>query len=366
MKGFNDLLTSRYGPAVTGGVVGALASLLVYFGNPGNMGICVACFTRDIAGALGLHRAGVVQYLRPEIPGFILGAFAAAFLAKEYRPRSGSSPMVRFFLGFFAMIGALIFLGCPWRGYSRLAGGDWNALAGIGGLVVGVTIGIAFLWRGFSLGKADRSPVWAGAVMPLAALALLALLLLRPLFGPEGTGPVFFSTSGPGAATAPIAISLAAGLLIGWMAQKSRFCTVGAIRDLFMLKDPHLFNGVAAFVVAAFATNYLLGQFNPGFENQPVAHTNQMWNFMGMVLSGLAFTLAGGCPGRQFIMSGEGDGDAAVFVVGMLVGAAFAHNFSLASSGAGVTSYGMTATVIGMAFCLAVGLLFKIRTAGRG
>lgn len=361
MKRLNDLLLSRYGPAVTGAVVGAIAALLVYFGNPGNMGICVACFTRDIAGALGLHRAKVVQYIRPEIPGFILGAFLSAFLAKEYRPRSGSSPVVRFFLGFFSMIGALIFLGCPWRAYARLAGGDWNALAGIGGLTVGVLIGIVFLWRGFNLGKAEKSPAWAGSVFIIAAMGLLALLFFRPLFGPDGTGPIFFSESGPGAAAAPIVLSLSAGLLIGWLAQKSRFCTVGAIRDLFMLKDPHLFHGVAAFILAAFAVNYLLGQFNPGFENQPVAHTNQLWSFLGMVLSGLAFTLAGGCPGRQFIMSGEGDGDASVFIIGMLVGAAFAHNFSLASSGAGVTAYGMTATMIGMTFCLAVGFLFRIK-----
>jgi uncharacterized protein len=46
-------LTSRWGPIVTGVVVGVLAPVLVYLGNPGNMGICVACFSRDIAGALG-------------------------------------------------------------------------------------------------------------------------------------------------------------------------------------------------------------------------------------------------------------------------------------------------------------------------
>lgn len=361
MKSINDLLLSRYGPAVTGAVVGTAASLLVSQGNPGNMGICVACFTRDIAGALGLHRAAVVQYIRPEIPGFVLGALLAALMAGEYRPRSGSSPLVRFFLGFFAMIGALIFLGCPWRAYARLAGGDWNALAGIGGLVVGIGIGIVFLWRGFSLGRASASPKWAGAVMPLAAVFLLLLLFMRPLFGPEGTGPVFFSEKGPGAAAAPALISLGAGLLIGWMGQKSRFCTVGAIRDVVMLRDGHLFSGVVTFILAAFVTNLLLGQFKPGFEGQPIAHMNQVWNFTGMVLSGLAFTLAGGCPGRQVIMSGEGDGDAAIFVLGMLIGAAFAHNFSLASSGAGVTPFGMTATVIGLLFCLAVGGLFRIR-----
>ena len=50
----NKLLTSRHGPWVTGGILGLLAVLLVKLGNPGNMGFCVACFTRDIAGALGL------------------------------------------------------------------------------------------------------------------------------------------------------------------------------------------------------------------------------------------------------------------------------------------------------------------------
>jgi uncharacterized protein len=86
--------------------------------------------------------------------------------------------------------------------------------------------------------------------------------------------------------------------------------------------------------------NLILGQFHPGFEGQPIAHTNYLWNFVGMILAGLAFALAGGCPGRQFFLSGEGDLDAGVFVLGMIIGAAFAHNFALASSPKGVTAYG--------------------------
>jgi len=351
-------LMSKNGPALVGLIIGTMAALLVKLGNPGNMGICVACFTRDIAGALGLHRAAVVQYLRPELAGFILGSFASAIIYREYRPRGGSSPMIRFGLGFFAMVGALVFLGCPWRAYLRLAGGDFNAIAGIAGLAAGVVIGIIFLYRGFSLGASRSNPKMAGLFMPLLAVALLILLILKPLFGAEGTGPVFFSAKGPGSMHAPILISLAAGLIIGWLAQRSRFCTVGAIRDMIMLKDSHLFKGVAAFIAAAFITNLILGQFKPGFEGQPVAHTMQLWNFLGMLLSGLAFTLAGGCPGRMFIMSGEGDSDAGIFVMGMLVGAAFAHNFSLASSGAGVGAYGIPATITGIVFCLAVGALF--------
>ncbi len=79
----NRLLMSRMGPAVTGAVVGVLAPLLSFLGNPANMGICVACFSRDVAGALGLHRAAVVQYIRPELSGFILGSLAAAISTRS-------------------------------------------------------------------------------------------------------------------------------------------------------------------------------------------------------------------------------------------------------------------------------------------
>lgn len=359
MKSVNRILMSRFGPVITGAIVGILAPLLVWKGNPGNMGICVACFTRDIAGALGLHRAAVVQYLRPEIPGFIIGSFLSAWIFGEYRPRSGSSPVIRFFLGVFAIIGALIFLGCPWRAYLRLAGGDWNALAGIAGLIGGIAIGIAFLWKGFSLGRSYGSAKASGLFMPVAAVGLLALLVIAPSFGEEGKSAVFFSSSGPGSQHAPLIMALGVGLLVGWLAQRSRFCTVGALRDLVMLRDAHLARGVLAFIAAAFVASLALGLFKPGFEGQPVAHTSQVWNFLGMVLSGLAFTLAGGCPGRQLIMSGEGDGDAAVFVLGMLVGAGIAHNFSLASSPAGATPFALGAFVTGMAFCLSVGFLMR-------
>ena len=45
----------------TGVIVGVIASMLVYFGNPANMGYCSACFLRDTAGGLGLHSAKAVQ-----------------------------------------------------------------------------------------------------------------------------------------------------------------------------------------------------------------------------------------------------------------------------------------------------------------
>ena len=99
----------------TGLVIGIFAVILVMMGNPGNMGFCIACFIRDTAGALGMHRAAVVQYIRPEIIGLVLGSFIMSLCMKDYKPQGGSAPVTRFILGFFVMVGALMFLGCPLR-----------------------------------------------------------------------------------------------------------------------------------------------------------------------------------------------------------------------------------------------------------
>ncbi|HQP25836.1 MAG TPA: YedE family putative selenium transporter [Smithellaceae bacterium] len=348
-----NIFSTRAGIIVVGAVIGIGAALLQYFGNPPNMGICVACFERDIAGALGFHRADVVQYLRPEIMGFVLGAFVAALIAGEYKPRGGSSPLIRFFLGIFAMMGALVFLGCPWRTLLRLAGGDGNAILGIVGLVVGIFIGVLFLKNGYSLGRSHAQRKASGWVFPALMLCLFLLLVFQVSFTPGG--PIFFSAKGPGSQHAPILFSIAAGLIIGAIAQRSRFCTMGAFRDVILIKDFHLISGVAALLVFAFVTNMVLGQFKPGFEGQPVAHTQHIWNFLGMVLSGLAFVLAGGCPGRQLFLSGEGDMDAAIFATGMIVGAGIAHNFAMASSPKGIGAFGPAAVIIGFLFCLIIG-----------
>jgi YedE family putative selenium metabolism protein len=352
-----NIFASRTGIIIVGFAIGIMATLLQYFGNPPNMGICVACFERDIAGALGFHRAAVVQYIRPEIIGFVLGGFIISLFVGEHRPRGGSSPLIRFFLGIFAMIGALVFLGCPWRALLRLAGGDLNAILGLAGLATGIFGGVLLLKNGYSLGRSQPQKPWSGCIFPAFMLGLFLLLLFRVSFS-QG-GPIFFSASGPGALHASVWLSLAAGLIIGVIAQRSRFCTMGAFRDVMLIRDFHLISGVAALLIAAFAMNLILGQFKMGFEGQPVAHTNHLWNFLGMSLAGLAFTLAGGCPGRQLFLSGEGDLDAGIFALGMIFGAGFSHNFAMASSPKGVAAFGPAGVIVGLIFCLVIGFIMS-------
>ncbi|MBE0567894.1 MAG: YedE-related selenium metabolism membrane protein [Krumholzibacteria bacterium] len=341
---------SRRGVISAGAIIGIIAAVLQKLGNPGNMGLCMACFERDTAGALGFHRVGALQYIRPEILGILLGATLSAVAFKEFRSRGGSSVVVRFILGIFAMIGALVFLGCPWRAFLRLAGGDWNAILGILGLAAGVGIGAVFIRRGYSLGRAHPTagslPGW---IMPALMLGLLALLV-------GGFGKLGPEVGDKAAARAPLLLSLAGGLVVGVLAQRSRFCTMGALRDIFIVRDLHLFCGVAAFTVAALLLNVAFGQFHAGWQGQPVAHAEHLWNFLGMTLAGLCFVLAGGCPGRQLILAGEGDNDSGIFVLGMIVGAGVAHNFGLASSPAGHGAFGPAAIAIGIVFSLVVGL----------
>jgi uncharacterized protein len=356
VKPTGNIFASTKGILIVGAAIGVLAALLQKLGNPGNMGVCVACFDRDIAGALGLHRADLVQYLRPEILGFVLGAFVAAMVFGEFKPRGGSAPFARFLLGMSAMIGALVFLGCPWRVLLRLAGGDGNALFGLLGLVVGIFGGTLFFRAGYSLGRSGKQNYGLGFLMPLVILGLLALRLISPQIpGEPKTGVLFYSIKGPGSQHAALAVSLVVGLVVGVIAQRSRFCTMGAFRDLLLFKHFHLFLGVVALLVAAWVANLFLDQFHPGFEKQPVAHTQSLWNFAGMLVAGLAFALAGGCPGRQLFLSGEGDGDAAIFVFGMITGAAVAHNFGLASSPAGIGPNGIAGLAATLILCLYIG-----------
>jgi YedE family putative selenium metabolism protein len=335
---------------ITGAIVGLLAVALTVFGNPANMGVCVACFIRDTAGALGLHGAANVQYVRPEILGFIGGAFILSLVTKEFKPTGGSSPLLRFFMSMFVIIGALVFLGCPLRMILRLAGGDLNALVGLVGFVGGIGLGTLFIKKGFSLGRSYEQSTASGLVMPALAAALLAFLLLRPAF-------IRFSESGPGSLHAPVLIALAAGLVIGGFAQRSRMCMSGGFRDMFLIKNSGLLLIYAAVFIAALIGNFATGKFHAGFTGQPIAHNDFLWNFLGMALAGYGSVLLGGCPLRQTIMAGEGNADGAVCVLGLVAGAAISHNFGLAASPQGVPFNGKAAVLIGFAVITVIALL---------
>ena len=330
------------------GVFTAIVSLaLVMLGNPANMGFCIACFLRDTAGAVGLQSAATVQYARPEIVGMILGAFVLSVAKKEFSPTGGSAPLTRFALGFALALGALIFLGCPLRMALRIAGGDLNAVVGLFGFAAGIGGGVFFLNKGYSLKRAYGVSATDGFLMPLGALLLLGLLVFVPSL-------LAFSAEGPGSMHAPLWASLAAGLAMGVVGFLSRLCFVAGIRDSILFKNFSMLGAFGALIAVGVIGNLILGKFNLGFQGQPIAHTDGLWNFLGMALSGLCAVLLGGCPFRQLILAGSGSSDSAVAILGLLAGTAFAHNFKMASSAAGVTANGKVGFAVALVVVLGI------------
>mgnify|MGYP001168502155 CR=1 FL=1 len=195
-----------------------------------------------------------------------------------------------------------------------------------------------------------------GSIMSVIAVVLLVLLVAAPAF-------IHFTKAGggPGAKHAAVAVSLIAAVVVGYLTQRTRFCMIAGIRDFILFRETKMLWGFVAVVAAggclhcaAAACNVVLTSvtggafFKVGFAAQPIAHTDALWNVLGLFLAGFACVLLGGCPMRQLVLSGEGNSDSAVTLLGFIVGAAFAHNFGLASSGNGPTANGQIAVVIGI------------------
>lgn len=340
---------------LAGLALGILGVLLSVWGNPANSGICVSCFIENSAGALGLHNNTRMQYLRPELVGFLLGALASAAIGREFRSRGGSSPLLRLVGGIFLIIGCSVFIGCPIKLLLRLSAGDLTAVAGVIGLVCGVWLGAKGAVNGVELGSQRAEPSGSGLVMPFLFLLLLAFLIIRPDF-------INFSTDGSGTEAAPWQWALAAGGLLGVLAQRSQFCITGSIRDIFLVgRRSYLHWGLGAFVLSALALNVATGRLHPGLYGQPGAHLDHLWSFLGMALVGWISVLIGGCPFRQMIKAGEGNTDAGLVVVGMFIGGAISQSWGIAATAAGVSIYGKIAVLAGLAFVLGVSLMFRHR-----
>lgn len=334
--------------AASGLSLGVLGAGLAYWGNPANSGICISCFMENLAGGLGLHGNTRMAFFRPELAGFIGGAFLMAFFGRELRPRAGRLPIQGFFLGAFMIVGSSVFMGCPIKLVLRLGAGDLTSLAGLGGLAAGVWIGIYFLKSGLDLATETHTVGgMQGVLLPVLFMVLFVVSVLVP-------GLLIRGETGPAAQAAPLAVSLTAGLVIGGLAQRSRFCITGSFSNLYLARDTSLMAGLLILIVSAAVFNLYTGLFNVGIMDQPGSHPDHLWNAVSMFLVGFAAILAGGCPFRQLVLAGEGLVDAAVVIMGMLAGGAIAHQWNITSTSAGPTFAGKLAVMLGLIFCFTI------------
>ena len=134
-------------------------------------------------------------------------------------------------------------------------------------------------------------------------------------------------------------VTLAFGLLIGWLAQRSGFCSIGGFRDFFMFRHTRLLYGYIALIVGAFVGYLVFWLITPsaftnffwllhnGLSPVPGAPANLavpayiVLAIIGGIAVGIIGVLLGGCPLRQVVMTSEGNMKSLVFVIGMCIGA---------------------------------------------
>ena len=128
----------------------------------------------------------------------------------------------------------------------------------------------------------------------------------------------------------------------------------GGFRDLLLIKDGSLALQFFGIFLVMLIYNLITKNFHFGFTDQPIAHSEHLWNFLGLYAVGFAAVLAGGCPLRQLILAGQGNVDSAITVLGLLLGAGACHRFNWAASAEGVPASGRIACIV------AILLLFVI------
>ncbi|MDU9375643.1 hypothetical protein McpSp1_02200 [Methanocorpusculaceae archaeon Sp1] len=137
----------------------------------------------------------------------------------------------------------------------------------------------------------------------------------------------------------PIA-TIILGLVIGWLGQRSGFCSIGGIRDYMLFRQTRLLKGYIALIISAFVFYFIFslivpaaipkffwclqeGQLFTAIGGAPAVGTVGVIILMiiGGIFVGIIGTLLGGCPLRQLVMTSEGNMKSLIFVVGMLAGA---------------------------------------------
>ena len=133
--------------------------------------------------------------------------------------------------------------------------------------------------------------------------------------------------------------TLLLGLLIGYLAQRSGYCSIGGFRDYTLFRHTRLLSGYLTLIFAAFA-GYLIFWFlvPSSMEHffwpltsspfSPVPGAPGGLNTAAYILFaiipgffvGLITVLLGGCPIRQTVMASEGSYKSAWFFIGMCVG----------------------------------------------
>jgi hypothetical protein len=130
------------------------------------------------------------------------------------------------------------------------------------------------------------------------------------------------------AMTAAIA-TLVIGIVIGYLAQRSRMCFVGGIRDYILVRDTALLKGLVAFGVTAWllfpVVGLLTGERTGSFDLSDAATVVLV--IAGGFGVGYVSTLANGCPLRQHVLAAQGVKSSIAYLAGFFAGAVVFHQW---------------------------------------
>ena len=121
--------------------------------------------------------------------------------------------------------------------------------------------------------------------------------------------------------------TLAIGVVLGYLGQRSRMCFVGGIRDFILARDAYLLKGLVAFGLTAWLAFPLAGLISgerPGPFVFPDTLTVAL-TVIGGAGVGFFSTLANGCPLRQHVLAAQGVKSSIGYLAGFLAGAVVFH-----------------------------------------
>ncbi|MFH1663180.1 MAG: YeeE/YedE thiosulfate transporter family protein [Chloroflexota bacterium] len=126
-------------------------------------------------------------------------------------------------------------------------------------------------------------------------------------------------------------VTLVIGLILGYMGQRSRFCTISGIRDFYLVRDTYRLKGLIGIIIGGvigFSIFNLLGGDFPGFPLLSDGINIEPPSLIPLMIFGafgMAFfsTMAEGCPFRQHVMFGEGRMSGILYIAGLVIGIIF-------------------------------------------
>jgi len=140
--------------------------------------------------------------------------------------------------------------------------------------------------------------------------------------------------------------TLAIGAIVGYLGQRSRFCTISGIRDFFLVKDSYRLKGLIGIIIGGvigFGALNLFGVKLDGFSNLGGLEVMPFFkdgftnieptlliliSAIGVFFMAYFSVMAEGCPFRQHILAGEGRSSGIIYLAGFLAGAIF-YNLAL-------------------------------------